>query len=113
MHGKEDGMPTGERGMTIIGMPTYERSAKTSVQLVRQQKAEAAIELSDAAFADVKREMIAQDELVGTPSYLCSTRMNVVGEIVNDHVRRRDGRHLSRPRLDGKKEMPAERVQSR
>jgi hypothetical protein len=36
--------------------------------------------------------------------------MGDVAEIVSDHVRQRDLRQLSRPRPDGKKEMPAEKI---
>lgn len=57
------------------------------VQLLRQGKADAAIELGGAVFADLKRELIAQDELVGIVrrNHICATRGRMVaGEIVDD-----------------------------
>jgi LysR family transcriptional regulator for metE and metH len=57
------------------------------VQLLRQGKAEAAIELGDATFADLKRELIAQDELVGIVrrNHICAKRGRMVAaEIVDD-----------------------------
>lgn len=56
-------------------------------QLLRQGKADAAIELGDIAFADLKRELIAQDELVCIlhPDHACAARIRVAAaDIVGD-----------------------------
>jgi LysR family transcriptional regulator for metE and metH len=56
-------------------------------QLLRQGKADAAIELGDVAFADLKRELIAEDELVCIvhPNHACAARNRAAAaDIVGD-----------------------------
>lgn len=57
------------------------------VQLVRQGKADVAVELGDIAFADLKRELVAEDELVCIvhPHHPCAGRARAAAaDIVDD-----------------------------
>jgi LysR family transcriptional regulator, regulator for metE and metH len=70
-----------------IRLDLIQSGRDTPAQSVHQGKADAAIELGDAAFPGLKRELIAKDELVGIvhPSHVCAARGRMTaGEIVDD-----------------------------
>jgi LysR family transcriptional regulator for metE and metH len=75
------------RRASPIRLDLIQAGKDAPVQLLRQGKADAAIELGDIAFADLKRELIAHDELVGIvhPKHRCAVRGQMTaGEIVDD-----------------------------
>jgi len=75
------------RRSSPIRLDLIQAGKDAPVQLLRQGKAEAAIELGDAEFADLKRELIAHDELVGIvhQQHRCAVRQRMTaGEIIDD-----------------------------
>ena len=75
------------RRASPIRLDLIQAGKDAPVQLLRQGKADAAIELGDIAFADLKRELIAQDELVGIvhARHPCAVRGRMIAsEIVDD-----------------------------
>jgi LysR family transcriptional regulator for metE and metH len=92
--GIQDGLPWARdlfaalgRGASPIRLDLIQSGRDTPAQFVHQGKADAAIELGDAAFPGLKRALIAQDELVGIVhrSHVCAARGRMIaGEIVDD-----------------------------
>jgi len=92
--GLQDGLPWASDLFIALGRRTspirldlIQSGKDPPVQFVRQGKAEAAVEIGDIAFADLKRELIAYDELVGIvhPAHPCAAqgRMNAA-DIIDD-----------------------------
>ena len=70
-----------------IRLDLVQTGKDTPVQLLQQGKVEAALDLGDAAFAGLKRALVAQDELVGIVhrSHVCAARGRMTaGDIVDD-----------------------------
>jgi LysR family transcriptional regulator for metE and metH len=70
-----------------IRLDLVQTGKDTPVQLLQQGKVDAALDLGDAAFAGLKRALVAQDELVGIVhrSHLCAARGRMTaGDIVDD-----------------------------
>ena len=92
--GVQDGLPWAADLFAALGgraspirLDLMQSGRDTPAQFVHQGKADAAIELGDAAFPGLKRALIAQDELVGIVhrSHVCAARGRMIaGEIVDD-----------------------------
>jgi LysR family transcriptional regulator for metE and metH len=92
--GLQDGLPWASdlfaalgRRASPIRLDLVQSGRDTPAQLVRQGQADAALELGDAAFPEVKRAAVAEDELVGIVhrNHLCAARGRMLaGEIVDD-----------------------------
>jgi LysR family transcriptional regulator for metE and metH len=92
--GIQDGLPWAGDLFAALGgrdspirLDLVQTGRDTPAQSVHQGKADAAIELGDAAFPGVKRELIAKDELVGIVhrSHVCAARGRMIAaEIVDD-----------------------------
>ena len=70
-----------------IRLDLVQTGKETPVQLLQQGKADAALDLGDAAFAGLKRALIARDELVGIVhhSHVCAARSRMTAaDIVDD-----------------------------
>jgi LysR family transcriptional regulator, regulator for metE and metH len=70
-----------------IRLDLVQTGKDTPVQLLQQGKADAALDLGDAAFAGLKRMLIAQDELVGIVhrNHACAARGRMTAaDIVDD-----------------------------
>lgn len=70
-----------------IRLDLIQAAKDAPVQLLRQGNAEGAVEIGDIAFADLKRELIAQDELVCIvhPAHPCAARGRATAaDIVGD-----------------------------
>jgi LysR family transcriptional regulator for metE and metH len=70
-----------------IRLDLVQTGKETPMQLLQQGKADAALDLGDAACAGLKRALIAQDELVGIVhrSHICAARGHMsAGDIVDD-----------------------------
>lgn len=92
--GLQDGLPWASDLFAALGrraipvrLDLIQAGKDAPLQLLRQGKAEAAIELGDIAFADLKRELIAHDELVGIvhPEHPCAARGQMIAaDIIDD-----------------------------
>ena len=92
--GLQDGLPwasdlfaTLGRRANPIRLDVIQAGKDPPVQLLRQGTADVAIELGDIAFADLKRELIAEDELVGIvhPDHPCARGVSMnAADIVGD-----------------------------
>ena len=75
------------RRASPIRLDLIQAAKEPPVQLLRQGGAECALELGEVAFADLKRELIAQDELVCimSPAHPCAARGRATAaDIVDD-----------------------------
>jgi len=92
--GVQDGLAWASSLFTALGrraqpirLDLIQAGSVPPAQLLRQGKADVAIELGDASFADLKRELVAEDELVCIvhPHHPCAARRRATaGDIVDD-----------------------------
>lgn len=75
------------RRASPIRLDLIQAAKEQPVQLLRQGSADSAVELGDIAFTDIKRELIAEDELVCimSPAHPCAVRgRTTAADIVGD-----------------------------